>query len=236
MHLKLGARNLNFLRSVERWKVDLAKLFHSVAWHLSGFLSTSDVKGLLFLTLQVWRHPNSINEFLNEKYKMLDTEKWWQTQLAKDVHSSLRRREIELPVYHSKSPQICYRRFLVNWLALLGEKLDLFQEVVHLAVRYLDHVMDRYELLMESQLNMLAVCCLSLAGRISWYQLFRSLVTLLSSKRILSGAAKSKNNGKVALAHQNNSRVFKIIDNKELFLHTQDPKTAPISIGAWYQC
>ena len=98
---------------------------------------------------------------------MLDTEKWWQTQLARDVHSSLRRREIELPVYHSKSPQICYRRFLVNWLALLGEKLDLFQEVVHLAVRYLDHVMDRYELLMESQLNMLAVCCLSLAGRVS---------------------------------------------------------------------
>ena len=124
---------------------------------------------------------------------MLDTEKWWQTQLAKDVHSSLRRREIELPVYHSKSPQICYRRFLVNWLALLGEKLDLFQEVVHLAVRYLDHVMDRYELLMESQLNMLAVCCLSLAGRISWYQLFRNVVTLLSREIIFPGPLNSRN-------------------------------------------
>ena len=97
-------------------------------------------------------------------FKMADEEKWWQTELAKDVHANLRKREIELPVYRSNSPQICYRRVLVNWLALIGEKLGLLQEVVHLAVRYLDHVMDRYELLVESQLNMLAICCLSLAG------------------------------------------------------------------------
>jgi len=97
---------------------------------------------------------------------MAGNEKWWQTELAKDVHSNLRKREIELPVYRSNSPQICYRKFLVNWLALIGEKMGLLQEVVHLAVRYLDHVMDRYELLMESQLNMLAICCLSLAAKI----------------------------------------------------------------------
>eukprot|EP00795_Rhopilema_esculentum_P011885 gene11885-2437_t len=97
---------------------------------------------------------------------MLDTEKWWQTQLAQDVHSTLKKREIELPVYRSRSPQICYRRFLVNWLAVIGEKLGLVQEVVHLAVRYLDHVMDKYDLLLESQLNMLALCCLSLAAKI----------------------------------------------------------------------
>lgn len=96
---------------------------------------------------------------------MVDDEKWWQTQLSMDVHSNLRKREIELPVYRSNSPQICYRRFLVNWLALIGEKLGLLQEVIHLAVRYLDSMMDRYELLMESQLNMLAICCLSLAGK-----------------------------------------------------------------------
>lgn len=106
-------------------------------------------------------------------------DKWWQTQLAKDVHSHLRKREIELPVYRCNSPQICYRRFLVNWLALIGEKLGLLQEVIHLAVRYLDHVMDRYELLMESQLNILALCCLSLAGR-PFVMLFYSLLKFIS--------------------------------------------------------
>ena len=98
---------------------------------------------------------------------MVDQENWWQSQTAKEVHSALKNRELDLPTYRTNSPQICYRKFLVNWLALLGEKLSLMHGVVHLAVRYLDHVMEKYELLMESQLNMLALCCLSLAGRLS---------------------------------------------------------------------
>ena len=82
-------------------------------------------------------------------------ENWWESQVAKDVHTALKKRETELPTFNTKSSQICYRRFLVNWLALLGEKHGLVHGVVHLAVSYLDHVMERYELLMESQLKFL---------------------------------------------------------------------------------
>eukprot|EP00794_Sanderia_malayensis_P005663 gene5663-6359_t len=97
---------------------------------------------------------------------MHGVENWWKSQSAKDVHATLRKREAELPTFNTTSSQICYRRSLVNWLAVLSEKYGLTHGIVHLAVSYIDHVMESYELLMESQLNMLALCCLSLAAKI----------------------------------------------------------------------
>ena len=49
-------------------------------------------------------------------------------------------------------------------MAVMSEKLSLAHGVLHLAVRYLDHVMDHFNISSDSQLNLLALCCLSVAG------------------------------------------------------------------------
>ena len=84
--------------------------------------------------------------------------------LSIEIHDLLRAKESQMPRYKGCSPQLCYRRFLVDWMAVISQKLTLSHGVLHLSVLYLDFVMDKFDFSKESQLNLLALCCLWVAG------------------------------------------------------------------------
>ena len=88
----------------------------------------------------------------------------YEDHLAKEIHSVLRERELLIPKYKGSSPQLCYRRYLVDWLAVISEKLCLTHGILHLAIKYLDLVMDKFDFSKEFQTNLLALCSLWVAG------------------------------------------------------------------------
>ena len=87
------------------------------------------------------------------------------TSIAVDVYQVLKEKEKSVSKYEGNSPQLCYRRYLVDWLALIGEKLHLTHGIVHLGVVLMDAVMDRMDFPKQSQLNLMAVCSLYVASR-----------------------------------------------------------------------
>jgi len=50
-------------------------------------------------------------------------------------------------------------------LILLGEKLHLTHGMVHLGVALMDAVMDKMDFPKQTQVNLMAVCCLFVASR-----------------------------------------------------------------------
>lgn len=86
--------------------------------------------------------------------------------ISVDIYNVLRERELDLPKYRSTSPQLCYRRCLVDWLSLVSKKLKLSNGVLHMAVKYMDLVMDKFEFSKEPQLTLLAVCSLWIAAKL----------------------------------------------------------------------
>lgn len=86
------------------------------------------------------------------------------TRIAIDVHKVLKEKEVSLSKYEGNSTQLCYRRYLVDWLALIGERLHLTHGIVHLGVALMDLVMDRMDFPKQSQLNLMAVCSLYVAS------------------------------------------------------------------------
>lgn len=89
---------------------------------------------------------------------------WQNSSLSVEIHEVLREKETRLPVFMAASPQINLRRFLVDWLAIITEKIDSSHGVLHLAVYYMDFFMDKF-IIQESQLHLLALSCFFLAGR-----------------------------------------------------------------------
>lgn len=87
-------------------------------------------------------------------------------EISLDIYKVLRDRELEVPEYKGCSPQLCYRRCLVDWLSVVAKKLKLSHGIVHMAVRYMDLVMDKFEFSKEAQLTLLAVCCLWIASKL----------------------------------------------------------------------
>jgi len=104
---------------------------------------------------------NSLNQITMDGENVV-FEHW----LSNEIHSVLRSREINLPKYKGASPQLCFRRFLVDKLAMISESLKLTHGILHLAVSYLDYVMDRFEFAKSKQLQLLAVCCLWVAAKL----------------------------------------------------------------------
>lgn len=86
-------------------------------------------------------------------------------KLAEDILLVLRQKELTLPKYNGNSEQLCFRRYLVDWLAVIGEKFNLTHGMLHLAISFLDMVMDSLDFRSQSQLNLLALCCLWVASK-----------------------------------------------------------------------
>ncbi|CAH3030024.1 unnamed protein product, partial [Porites evermanni] len=96
--------------------------------------------------------------------KMMVENEWWKSQLAQEIHDVLREKEARLPPFTSSSPQIKLRRFLVDWLAVISEKIKCSHGVLHLAVYYMDYFMDKFDI-QEPQLHLVALSCLLLAAK-----------------------------------------------------------------------
>nr|XP_046159760.1 cyclin-J-like protein [Oncorhynchus gorbuscha] len=89
---------------------------------------------------------------------------WWKSQLAADIHQSLRIKELKLPTYKSHSPQIGMRRYFADLLAVLSNRYQLCPAARHLAVYLLDLFMDHYDVAVR-QLYIIALSCLLLASK-----------------------------------------------------------------------
>lgn len=95
---------------------------------------------------------------------MMVENEWWKSQLALEIHDVLREKEARLPPFTSSSPQLKLRRFLVDWLAVISEKMTSSHGVLHLAVYYMDYFMDKFDI-QEPQLHLVALSSLLLAGK-----------------------------------------------------------------------
>ena len=89
---------------------------------------------------------------------------WWKSHLTLEIHDVLRDKEKRLPPFSAASPQLKLRRFLVDWLAVISEKIKSSHGVLHLAVYYMDYFMDKFDI-QEPQLHLVALSCLLLAGK-----------------------------------------------------------------------
>ncbi|KAK3739815.1 hypothetical protein QZH41_009058 [Actinostola sp. cb2023] len=98
-----------------------------------------------------------------EDIKMVEKD-WKKSSLSADIHEVLREKETRLPNFMAASPQLNLRRFLVDWLAIITEKIGSSHGVLHLAVYYMDFFMDKF-IIQESQLHLLALSCLLLAAK-----------------------------------------------------------------------
>ena len=97
--------------------------------------------------------------------RMIYNESIEEDKLTDDIYQVLKEKETSVPKFGGNSPQLCYRRYLVDWLALIGEKLHLTHGIVHLGVALMDTVMDKMDFPKQSQLNLMAVSSLYVASR-----------------------------------------------------------------------
>ena len=96
--------------------------------------------------------------------RQLETEqKWWEDELADDIHQNMMLKENTLPCYFAQSPQLKMRRYLVDWLAVVCDKCELCVTVRHLAVTLLDFFMDKFDI-SEPQLKLVGLGCLLVSG------------------------------------------------------------------------
>lgn len=105
----------------------------------------------------MWASPPPPTRFVVTMEK-----EWWKDPLADDIHHTLRQKEATLPAYFARSPQLCVRRYLVDWLAVLCEKFELCTTARHLTVTLLDFFMDKFNI-EEPQLKLVALGSLLVA-------------------------------------------------------------------------
>ncbi|NXX82642.1 CCNJL protein, partial [Urocolius indicus] len=91
-------------------------------------------------------------------------EQWWKGELAADIHQTLRTKELTLPLYKARSPQIGMRRYFIDLLTALSSHCSLCPTARHLAVYLLDLFMDRYDITVK-QLHIISFACLLLASK-----------------------------------------------------------------------
>ncbi|KAF0290549.1 Cyclin-J [Amphibalanus amphitrite] len=89
---------------------------------------------------------------------------WWVTDYADDIFSYFLRKEKTGMTFRCRSPQLGERRRLVDMLRLVGERLQLGNTSVHLAVRLLDLFMDNHRVEV-AHLSLVALGCLLLATK-----------------------------------------------------------------------
>jgi hypothetical protein len=97
-------------------------------------------------------------------YEVLEMAKeWWEGELANDILGVLRKKELTLAQYKASSPQLAVRRYLVDWLAIIFEKIGSSYGILHLSVTLMDYFMDNHDI-PEPQLHLVALTCFLLAG------------------------------------------------------------------------
>lgn len=89
---------------------------------------------------------------------------WWEGELANDIHGVLRKKELTLAQYKASSPQLAVRRYLVDWLAIIFEKIGSSYGILHLSVALMDYFMDNHDI-PEPQLHLVALTCFLLAAK-----------------------------------------------------------------------
>jgi hypothetical protein len=108
-----------------------------------------------------------------------EEEKQLDAETSRDIYTVLRARELQVPKYKGVSPQLYYRRCLVDWLSLVSKQLNLCNRVLHISIKYLDLVMDKFEFPKETQLTLLSICCLWIAAKLDEHDdLIPSLASL----------------------------------------------------------
>jgi hypothetical protein len=95
---------------------------------------------------------------------MMENE-WWKNKISEDIYETLRGKEQYRPTFHGHSPQLWFRRHLVDWLAIVVETFYLSTTSQHLAVYLMDYFMDKLEV-DQNHLHLLAMACLSIAGKL----------------------------------------------------------------------
>lgn len=85
--------------------------------------------------------------------------------IAAEVYASLCTEESRILPFQAKSPQLNLRRYLVDWLAIVCENLEIESPARHLAVYLLDRTMDRFTVSGEAYLQRLALVCLLIATK-----------------------------------------------------------------------
>ncbi|XP_071793213.1 cyclin-J-like isoform X1 [Asterias amurensis] len=97
---------------------------------------------------------------------MAEESHWWSnSDIIADIYTNMKQNEERLIVFVGQSPQQHLRRYLVDWMAILCEKFEIDRHVLHLGVYMLDRFMDRYAIVQETQLHLLAFTCLQIATK-----------------------------------------------------------------------
>ncbi|XP_053189033.1 cyclin-J [Scomber japonicus] len=91
-------------------------------------------------------------------------DQWWKGQLAADMYQELRYKELKLPSFKGQSPQLNFRRYFADLIAIVSNRFRLCPAARHLAVYLLDLFMDRYDVTVQ-QLHMVSLSCLLLASK-----------------------------------------------------------------------
>ncbi|XP_013397814.1 cyclin-J [Lingula anatina] len=89
---------------------------------------------------------------------------WWLNPLADDIHTFFLAQEKNIPLFKAQSPQLHLRRFLVDWLAVVCDQVEICLTARHLAVYFMDYFMDNYDI-DETQLHLVAIGCLLVASK-----------------------------------------------------------------------
>ena len=162
--------------------VELNAVFRQVVLHASSILPASQRHGSLpsikcflpllpreilehvsvFLGVEIGRRLRNAREF-GEALAVLEQE---ETQM--EMHTEMCQTQCKhRPLYTPNSPYVKYRRYLVDWLAGVGEDLRLSQVTIHLASMYMDRILlTAHELGIARHLwQLVAMICLRLAGK-----------------------------------------------------------------------
>ena len=91
-------------------------------------------------------------------------------KLDDEIYAVLRKKELHIPKYHGCSSHLCYRRVIVDWLAIISERIHLSHGILHISVSLLDKVMDKHEFTKQNQLWLLGLCCLWIAGKFALHK------------------------------------------------------------------
>ncbi|XP_033113444.1 cyclin-J-like [Anneissia japonica] len=91
-------------------------------------------------------------------------EQWTESDLASDIHQTLKAKEKQIAPFYGNSPQLGLRRFLVDWLAIISEKYELAPYTLHLSIYCMDRFMDKYDI-KEATLHLVALSCLVIATK-----------------------------------------------------------------------
>ncbi|KAI6655144.1 cyclin-J-like [Oopsacas minuta] len=100
----------------------------------------------------------------DDTLKSQDGQGWWVHIYAEHIYSTLQKhQELRIP-YGRNSPQLEYRRYLVDFMGLLCEKLHINIGTQHLAVYLMDHFMDNHSIA-DTQLHLTCLVSLQIAAK-----------------------------------------------------------------------